>query len=52
MLKIVSAYDQELPQSQTAENTWHCEEELHNKHKTPGRQTKQSNQLSHPHRDD
>ena len=31
---------------------WHCEEEPHNNHETPGRQTKQSNQLSLPHRDD
>ena len=27
-------------------NPWHREEELHNHHETPGRQTKQSNQLS------
>ena len=33
-------------------NTWHREEEPHNNHKTPGRQTKQSNQLSLPHQDD
>ena len=25
---------------------WHCEEEPHNNHETPGRQTKQSNQPS------
>ena len=25
---------------------WHCEEEPHNNHETPGRQSKQSNQLS------
>ena len=31
---------------------WHHEEEPHNNHKTPGRQTKQSNQPSVPHRDD
>ena len=30
-------------------NPWHCKEEPHNHHKTPGRQTKQSNQLSFPH---
>ena len=33
-------------------NPWHREEEPHNNHETPGRQTKQSNQLSLPHRDD
>ena len=33
-------------------NLWHHEEEPHNNHKTPGRQTKQSNLLSLPHRDD
>ena len=32
-------------------NLWHREEEPHNNHETPGRQTKQSNQLSVPHRD-
>ena len=31
---------------------WHREEEPHNNHETPGRQTKQSNQLSLPHQDD
>ena len=29
-------------------NPWHREEELHNNLETPGRQTKQSNQLSLP----
>ena len=33
-------------------NPWHREEEPHNNHETPGRQTKQSNQLSLPHQDD
>ena len=33
-------------------NHWHREEEPHNNHDTPGRQTKQSNQLSLPHQDD
>ena len=33
-------------------NPWQCEEGPHNIHKTPGRQTKQSNQLSLPHQDD
>ena len=50
--KLVSEYDQEIPQSQTAENPWHCEEEPHNNHKTPASQTKQSNQLSLLHQDD
>ena len=31
---------------------WHREEELLNYHDTPGRQIKQSNQLSLPHQDD
>ena len=31
---------------------WHLEEEPLNHHKTPGRQIKQSNQLSLPHQDD
>ena len=30
-------------------NPWHHEEEPHNNHETPGRQTKQNNQLSLPH---
>ena len=33
-------------------NLWHREEELNINHETPGRQTKQSNQLSLPHQDD
>ena len=33
-------------------NPWHREEEPHNNHETPGRQIKQSNQLSLPHQDD
>ena len=33
-------------------NPWHCEEEPHNNHRTPGRHPKQNNQLSLPHRDD
>ena len=33
-------------------NKWHHEEEPHNNHETPGRQTKQSNQLSLPNQDD
>ena len=46
--KIVSEYDQEIPQSQTADNLRHREEELLNHHQTPERQIKQSNQLSLP----
>ena len=49
--KIVSEYDQEIPQSQTTD-TWHHEEEPLNHHKTPGRQIKQNNQLSLPLQDD
>ena len=33
-------------------NPWLREEEPHKNHETPGRQTKQSNQLSLPHQDD
>ena len=33
-------------------NLWHREEEPRNNHETPGRQTKQSNHLSLPHRND
>ena len=49
--EIVSEYDQEIPQSQTADKLRHSEEEPHNNHETPGRRTKQSNQLSLPHQD-
>ena len=45
--EIVSEYDQEIPQPH-----WHREDELLNHHETPGRQIKQSNQLSLPHQDD
>ena len=38
-LKIVCEHDQEIPQSQTADNPWHCKEETHNHQETPGRQT-------------
>ena len=47
--KIISEYDEEIPQSQTAEKPWHREEESHNNHEAPGRKTKQSKQLFHPH---
>ena len=52
--KKVNEYNQEIPQSQTAEkpNPRHREEEPHNNHETQGRQTKQSNKLSLPHQDD
>ena len=33
-------------------NPWHHKEEPHNHLETPGRQTKQINQLSLPHQDD
>ena len=39
-LKIVSEYDQEIPQSKTAANPWHHEEEPHN------HQEKQKDKLS------
>ena len=48
-----SEYDQGIPQSQTADNPMAPgEEEPLNRHKTPGRQIKQSNQLSLAHQDD
>ena len=50
--KIASEYDQEISQSQTADNPWHLKEGPLNHHETPGRQIKQSNQLSLPHQDD
>ena len=50
--KIVSEYDQEIPQSKTADTPWIREEEPLNHHETPGIQIKQSNQLSLPHQDD
>ena len=34
--KIVSEYDQEIPQSQTADNSWHREEKPLNHHETLG----------------
>ena len=47
VIKIVSEYDQEIPQSQTADNPMTPrEEEPLNHQETPGRQIKQSNQLS------
>ena len=49
---IVSEYDQEIPQSQTADNPVASREEPLNHHRTSRRQIKQSNQLSLPHQDD
>ena len=51
-LKIVSEYDQEIPQSQTADKPVAPQGKPLNHHKTPGRQIKQSNQLPLPHQDD
>ena len=50
-VKIVSMirnYTYHKPQT----TPWHREEEPSNHHETPGRQIKQSNQLSLPHQDD
>ena len=56
---MVSEYDQEIPQSQTADNcetnfrqTCDIRKEPYSKHKTPGRQTKQNNELFASHQDD
>ena len=43
-----SEYDQEIPQSQTADKPIAPQEEPHNNHETPSRQTTQSRQLSLP----
>ena len=51
-LRIVSVYDQEIPQSQTADNPIAPRGKPLNHHETPGKQIKQSNQLSLPHQDD
>ena len=50
--KFVSKYDQETTQSKPQTTPWHRNEEPLNHHETPGRQIKQSNQLSLPHQDD
>ena len=50
--KLVSEYDQEIPQFQTADNPMEPIERAAQLHKTPERQIKQSNQLSLPHQDD
>ena len=46
--KIISEYDREIPQSQTADNPNNREEEPLNHHETPRRHIKQRNQLSRP----
>ena len=45
---MISKYQNHKQQT----NPWHREEEPHNHHETPGRQTKQSNQFSLPQQDD
>ena len=45
---MIRKYHNHKPQT----TLWHREEEPLNHHETPGRQTKQSNQLSLPHQDD
>ena len=47
-----SEYDQEIPQSQTADNPVAPRGRAAQHHETPGRQIKQSNQLSLPYQDD
>ena len=46
--KIVSWYDQEIPQSQTADKPMASWEEPRNNHETPGRQTAKQTALSSP----
>ena len=50
--KIVSEYDQEIPQSQTADNPVARRGRAAHPSRDTGRQFKQSNQLSLPHQDD
>ena len=45
-------YDQETPQSQTEDKPMATRGRAHNNHETPGRPTKQRDQLSFPHQDD
>ena len=47
-----SEYDQEYHNHKLQTNQWHHEEEPHSNQETPGKQIKQSNQLSLPHQDD
>ena len=52
LTKIATEYAQEKNYNHKLQtNPWHHEEEPHNNQETPGRQTKQSNQLSLPHQD-
>ena len=51
-LKIVSEDDQEIHNHKLQTTPWHREEEPHNNHEAPGRQTKQSNQLPLPYQVD
>ena len=46
-VSMIRKYHNHKPQT----TPWHREEEPHNNHKTPGRQTKQSDELSLPHQD-
>ena len=48
----ISEYEQEIPHHKLQTTPWHREEEPHNHYETPGRQTKQSSQLSLPQQDD
>ena len=50
--KIVSEYDQEMTKSQTADYPVAPRGRTAQLNETPGRQIKQSNQLSLPHQDD
>ena len=45
-------YDQEYHSHKPQTTSWHHDEEPLNRHGTPGRQIKQSNQLALPHQDD
>ena len=51
-IEIVSEYDQEIPQSQTADNPMAPRGRATQPSRDLGRQVKQSNQLSLPHQDD
>ena len=50
--KVVSEYDQEIPQSPSVDDPVAPREEPLNHQERPGRQIKQSKQLSLPHQDD
>ena len=51
-IKIVSEYDQEISQSQIEDQPIAPRGRATHNHETPGRHTKQSNQLSLPYQDD